>query len=178
ATTKDVKRQFYALSKRCHPDTHASRPDASKKDAESRFHRISEAYHILAHDSRRAKYDRDYHRIHGNGAPPTTPHGTHSSHQSRSRGPAGSRPASGLSPRRGVFKGPPPSFYRQYGQEPPREGDPAADADARGTTGRWGGFSPGQADPDWRPDPYIPHWDRTRHLRTQERILERGRERR
>lgn len=111
ASSKDIKRSFYHLSKTHHPDHNRDDPLASK-----RFMRISEAYSVLSHDDRRAKYDRDVLRLHdqraGAGGPGSASHrgGSYSS-----TGPAGGRPASGLSRRRGTFRGPPPSFYRSGG---------------------------------------------------------------
>lgn len=104
-------RSFYALSKTHHPDHNRADPNASR-----RFMRISEAYNVLSHSPSRAKYDRDVLRLHESqpGAAGTaaaaTPRGSYSS-----TGPAGGRPASGLSRRRGTFRGPPPSFYRSGG---------------------------------------------------------------
>lgn len=108
ASPKDIKRSFYHLSKTHHPDHNRDDPLASK-----RFMRISEAYSVLSHAERRAKYDRDVLRLHDQRAsgPPQHPHGGSYS----STGPAGGRPASGLSRRRGTFRGPPPSFYRSGG---------------------------------------------------------------
>lgn len=73
--------------------------------------RMSEAYSVLSNTNQRAKYDRDILRLHQqhHDAPPP-PRGSYSS-----TGPAGGRPASGLSHRRGTFRGPPPSFYRSGG---------------------------------------------------------------
>lgn len=112
ASPKDIKRSFYHLSKTHHPDHNPDDPLASK-----RFMRISEAYSVLSHTDRRAKYDRDVLRLHdqrsgaGPGGAPQHHHGGSYS----STGPAGGRPASGLSRRRGTFRGPPPSFYRSGG---------------------------------------------------------------
>ncbi|KAI7786478.1 hypothetical protein LA080_003722 [Diaporthe eres] len=111
ASPKDIKRSFYHLSKTHHPDHNRDDPLASK-----RFMRISEAYSVLSHTERRAKYDRDVLRLHdqradaGPGSPQHHRGGSYSS-----TGPAGGRPASGLSRRRGTFRGPPPSFYRSGG---------------------------------------------------------------
>lgn len=107
ASPKDIKRSFYHLSKTHHPDHNRDDPLASK-----RFMRISEAYSVLSHTERRAKYDRDVLRLHDQRAAAAGPqhHGSYSS-----TGPAGGRPASGLSRRRGTFRGPPPSFYRSGG---------------------------------------------------------------
>lgn len=107
ASPKDIKRSFYHLSKTHHPDHNRDDPLASK-----RFMRISEAYSVLSHAERRAKYDRDVLRLHDQPAAAAGPHhgGSYSS-----TGPAGGRPASGLSRRRGTFRGPPPSFYRSGG---------------------------------------------------------------
>lgn len=112
ASPKDIKRSFYHLSKTHHPDHNRDDPLASK-----RFMRISEAYSVLSHTERRAKYDRDVLRLHeqrsaaagGPGSP------QHRGASYSSTGPAGGRPASGLSRRRGTFRGPPPSFYRSGG---------------------------------------------------------------
>ena len=104
------------------------------------------------------------------------------SYSSSSAGPAGSRPASGLSRRRTVFRGPPPSFYAQGGYgawEAKRKG--AAHGHAASASGGavgggvdgggdWGGF-PGQGQRRWPEDefdPSIPHWDRAGHFRTHE----------
>lgn len=76
--------------------------------------RISEAYSTLSHTEKRAKYDRDVLRLHDKSAQQHG--GTHVRTGSySSTGPAGGRPASGLSRRRGTFRGPPPSFYRSGG---------------------------------------------------------------
>lgn len=112
--------QFYLLSKRHHPDHNRDDPAAS-----DRFIRINEAYHVLSTPDRRTKYDRDLARHRpwpANSASPTSYSGTatgsgggrrrHGSYASSSAsGPAGGRPASGLSKRRTQFRGPPPSFY-------------------------------------------------------------------
>lgn len=111
ASPKDIKRSFYHLSKTHHPDHNRDDPLASK-----RFMRISEAYSVLSHTERRAKYDRDVLRLHDQraAAGPGSPQHHHGGSYS-STGPAGGRPASGLSRRRGTFRGPPPSFYRSGG---------------------------------------------------------------
>lgn len=104
----NTSRQFYALSLRHHPDRNRTDPEASQ-----RFARISAAYNTLGNASKRAIYDRD----HGlQTQPRQPPSGSHSSHSANlHRGYAGSRPPSGLSKRRGTFRGPPPSFYDQGG---------------------------------------------------------------
>lgn len=107
-------RSFYSLSKAHHPDHNQADPNASR-----RFMRISEAYSTLSNTTKRAKYDRDVLRLHersaahhhqGGGGHHNIRTGSYSS-----TGPAGGRPASGLSRRRGTFRGPPPSFYRSGG---------------------------------------------------------------
>ncbi|OQD76922.1 hypothetical protein PENDEC_c003G04523 [Penicillium decumbens] len=108
ATAAEIKKQFYALSLRHHPDRNRSDPDASQ-----RFARISSAYNTLGNASRRATYDRE-HNI--NPQPHRQPAGSHSSHSANlHKGYAGSRAPSGLSRRRGTYRGPPPSFYQQGG---------------------------------------------------------------
>jgi hypothetical protein len=120
APPADIKRSFYALSKATHPDHNQHDPAAAGR----RFVRISEAYSVLSSAERRAAYDRDVLRLHDRqrgGAAGAHGHGHHHHQHHRgggsysSTGPAGGRPASGLSRRRGTFHGPPPSFYRNGG---------------------------------------------------------------
>ncbi|CEJ94268.1 hypothetical protein VHEMI09809 [[Torrubiella] hemipterigena] len=99
ASPATIKKSFYALSKAHHPDTNPS-PSAA-----SLFALLSESYTVLSNATRRASYDRDTLRLQ------PARGGSYSSTQS----PAGGRPASGLSKRRGSFRGPPPSFYRSGG---------------------------------------------------------------
>lgn len=152
--------------------------------------RISEAYNILSHSTSRAKYDRDVLRLHeSQPAAAATPRGSYSS-----TGPAGGRPASGLSRRRGTFRGPPPSFYRSGGwgshgakrsaahDESTGTGASSSSSTRKeeqpGTTGytahNAGGMGPGQ-------EPYgrgtaageVPHFDRTAkeaHTRMHDKI--------
>ncbi|KAK4104566.1 DnaJ-domain-containing protein, partial [Parathielavia hyrcaniae] len=116
ASPAEIKRSFYLLSKRHHPDHNPTDPSSP-----TRFMRLSEAYATLSHAEKRARYDRDvmrlvlrsnYNRHHHH-----PPH-KGSSYHSSSTGPAGGRPASGLSSRRttrGTYQGPPPSFFRSGG---------------------------------------------------------------
>lgn len=157
-------RQFYTLSKRYHPDLNPNDSTAS-----SRFVRISEAYHVLASDEKRSRYDRDWHRSKGHS--PHVPRGSFSSHS----GPAGSRPASGLSRRRTQFRGPPPSFYRSggYGGQSEKrsqyqysgQSEPGTSSGS-GESWETGGYSPGQGEPVHDPD--VPHWNRAAHRRTHD----------
>jgi hypothetical protein len=56
ATTAEIKSAYRKLARQCHPDVSAS------PDANARFARISEAYHILIDPMGRAAYDRgQYH---------------------------------------------------------------------------------------------------------------------
>lgn len=76
--------------------------------------RLSEAYAVLSHADKRARYDRHHGHHHpntaGGGERGASYHST-----GPGTGPAGGRPASGLSRRRGTYQGPPPSFYRSGG---------------------------------------------------------------
>lgn len=199
ASTKDIKRSFYHLSKTHHPDHNRDDPLASK-----RFMRISEAYSVLSNTDRRAKYDRDVLRLHDQRAAAAAgPHHRGASYSST--GPAGGRPASGLSRRRGTFRGPPPSFYRSggWGAHGAKRGQAQEDS----TSGSAGGgsahhdahhhghhhhhhhqqqsapgangFGSGGAGPDHDPlggsGGEVPHFDRTAkaaHTRTQGRVDE------
>jgi curved DNA-binding protein CbpA len=155
---------------------------------------ISEAYAVLGTPAKRAAYDRDVLRLH---------HSTHSSHPSSHRGtshhgsyhstgPAGGRPASGLSRRRGTFRGPPPSFYRSGGWGTQSEKRKAAHEESTGggggaafrerggdatssgagtatgaATETAGGMGPGQ-DP-FGHQGHVSHFDREAHTRTHAR---------
>ncbi|KAE8349482.1 hypothetical protein BDV28DRAFT_60647 [Aspergillus coremiiformis] len=120
ASPAEVKKKFYALSLRHHPDRNRNDPKAS-----SRFARISSAYDILSNHTKRAAYDREHGIIahhpstHSTANPGQHPMGSHSSYSAnlhtKGQSYAGSRPASGLSKRRGQFRGPPPSFYAHGG---------------------------------------------------------------
>lgn len=105
ANQAELKRQFYVLSKETHPDINRQDPKASE-----RFAQISESYSVLADPEKRKRYDRDVMREH------QLQHRQRGHHSAGRTGSyAGSRPASGLSKRRSVFKGPPPSFYAHGG---------------------------------------------------------------
>ena len=183
ASPAEIKKQFYALSKKYHPDVNHA-PSASE-----RFVNISEAYHILGSAEKKGKYDRDLQRAHGGGGVGART----GSFSSRSAGgPAGGRPASGLSKRRSQFRGPPPSFYAQggYGSQGGKRQRAQANADEQAQaraqqsgphdpnhpsglgsqpnyTGS-GGFSPGSGDAEFDPDPSMPYFDKAGHRRTHE----------
>ncbi|KAF2431814.1 DnaJ-domain-containing protein [Tothia fuscella] len=198
ATTADIKKQFYALSKKHHPDLNPS------KNSSQKFVQISEAYHVLGSTTKRTTYDRDYQRIH---FPPAArqqhPHGSFSSHQTSSH--AGGRPASGLSRRRTQFRGPPPSFYRSggYGNTSPKRertaqetsshshshshsqqrqreaGTPPHGPGGLGSTPHsQNGQQPREEDDPSSPfvnehHQDVPHWDREAHHRTHETLQQR-----
>ncbi|KAI1820302.1 DnaJ-domain-containing protein [Xylaria intraflava] len=176
ATASEIKKSFYSLSKAHHPDVqdHPKRRAAAK-----RFMRISEAYSILSSPTKRAKYDRDHMHLAQASASTPAPHPQRRGSYA-STGPAGGRPASGLSRRRGTFQGPPPSFFRGGGwgaswekrqaahegtasgpgpgQNPPPNPGPGP---GPGGKGPLGGMGPGQ-------DPFghggeVPHFDREGH---------------
>ncbi|KAL9109404.1 MAG: hypothetical protein Q9227_005911 [Pyrenula ochraceoflavens] len=159
ATPAEIKKQFYHLSKTSHPDRNPSDPNAS-----SRFASINESYQVLSDPDRRSRYDREIMPANtspaGNGSP--THRGSY----------AGSRPASGLSKRRGTFRGPPPSFYAQGGTFHPR---PPPNPD-NSTTSSGGGFGPGGATSSAEND--VPHFDRQATYKTQSNEDNRRAERR
>ncbi|KAK3903832.1 hypothetical protein C8A05DRAFT_14224 [Staphylotrichum tortipilum] len=180
ASPAEIKKSFYLLSKRHHPDHNPSDPHAP-----SRFMTISEAYSVLGHAEKRARYDRD--------VLPRHQHPKSATSSYSSTNPAGGRPASGLSRRRGTYQGPPPSFYRSGGwgshsakrraaheestgqnqagysshssSQPPPPPPPPPGASGLG------GMGPGQ-------DPFghqsdVPHFDRAAHERAQRRADDR-----
>lgn len=52
AAAKDVKKAYYQLAKKYHPDTNKNDPDAQKK-----FQEVSEAYEVLSDETKRKEYD-------------------------------------------------------------------------------------------------------------------------
>ncbi|XP_015440450.1 PREDICTED: protein tumorous imaginal discs, mitochondrial-like isoform X2 [Dufourea novaeangliae] len=52
ASAKDIKKAYYQLAKKYHPDTNKGDPDASRK-----FQEVSEAYEVLSDDTKRKEYD-------------------------------------------------------------------------------------------------------------------------
>lgn len=113
ASQPDIKKAFYTLSKRHHPD----RNPHNQEEASAKFVACSDAYAVLGNPSKRAAYDRS----HGFSSPsPSSSAGStgpvnHAGSYSSASAAAGGRPASGLSRRRGAFRGPPPSFYKNGG---------------------------------------------------------------
>ncbi|KAL2073160.1 hypothetical protein VTL71DRAFT_10484 [Oculimacula yallundae] len=167
ATPAEVKKSFYALSKTHHPDLNPNDPTAS-----SRFVAISDAYAILGTPAKREEYDRSLDLSSSSSSSTSSTHRPHGSYHSS--GPAGGRPASGLSRRRTQFHGPPPSFYRSGGwgthsskrkaaQDSHAE-SPAGTASASSEGGMGHGQKP------WGHDEVndVPHFDREGHYRTQE----------
>lgn len=150
-TKAELKKHFYILSKEHHPDLRRNDPKAGE-----RFSQISESYSVLSDPEKRRRYDRDHMRNHNS-------HGR--SHGPGHRGSyAGSRPASGLSKRRGTFRGPPPSFYAH--------GNPSANTarQASGSGGQGDGTAnPGGFDASRFTDPgqFDPEFDASRVFRTQ-----------
>ncbi|EFQ98845.1 DnaJ domain-containing protein [Nannizzia gypsea CBS 118893] len=152
ATTDEIKKKFYVLSLAHHPDRNKE-PGAADK-----FSSISSAYHVLANPKKRARYDRENSiRIPSASGTATRPGTGSFSSASASAGVSqfGSRPASGLSKRRGTFKGPPPSFYAHGGY---------------GTSQRQSHeHQPGphqQEHPEYHHSD-VPHFDARSHRRTQ-----------
>ncbi|XP_026283350.1 protein tumorous imaginal discs, mitochondrial isoform X1 [Frankliniella occidentalis] len=52
ADSKEIKKAYYQLAKKYHPDTNKDDPNASKK-----FQEVSEAYEVLSDDTKRREYD-------------------------------------------------------------------------------------------------------------------------
>ncbi|GAB0086175.1 Protein tumorous imaginal discs, mitochondrial [Sergentomyia squamirostris] len=52
SSAKDIKKAYYELAKKYHPDTNKDDPNASKK-----FQEVSEAYEVLSDDTKRREYD-------------------------------------------------------------------------------------------------------------------------
>ncbi|XP_016839471.1 protein tumorous imaginal discs, mitochondrial isoform X2 [Nasonia vitripennis] len=52
SSAKDIKKAYYQLAKKYHPDTNKDDPNASKK-----FQEVSEAYEVLSDETKRKEYD-------------------------------------------------------------------------------------------------------------------------
>ncbi|KAJ8678986.1 hypothetical protein QAD02_014773 [Eretmocerus hayati] len=52
ASAKDIKKAYYQLAKKYHPDTNKEDPNASKK-----FQEVSEAYEVLSDETKRKEFD-------------------------------------------------------------------------------------------------------------------------
>ncbi|KAF9887889.1 hypothetical protein FE257_009549 [Aspergillus nanangensis] len=172
ASPSEIKQKFYSLSLRHHPDRNRNDPTASE-----RFARISSAYNVLSNHTKRATYDRDHgilaHHMsstHSTAQPGQNPMGSHSSYSAnlhhKGASYAGSRPASGLSKRRGPFRGPPPSFYAHGGygnRKPPPGGTSSSSSSFAG-----GRAAPGSEDPTSFIDRNtVNHFNARGHFRTQ-----------
>ncbi|KAK3377934.1 DnaJ domain-containing protein [Podospora didyma] len=164
ASHAEIKKSFYHLSKQSHPDHNPADPGAPR-----RFMRISEAYSVLSHAEKRARYDRTLPRR------PHVPFHPNAAGSYHSTGPAGGRPASGLSRRRGTFTGPPPSFFRSGGWGAQGAKRRAAHEESTGgaSTGAAPGMGPGQ-DPHRHKQNTSPHFDRESHERTHRHNDERA----
>lgn len=154
--------------------------------------RISEAYAILSVPAKRQAYDRDTLRLSQHNHPHHHNHHRAPGSSYHSTNPAGGRPATGLSRRRGAFQGPPPSFFRSGGWGAHGAKRRAAHEDSTGTggsttnahahahahhhreeagagAGTMGGMGPGQ-DPLKHAGREVPHFDRAGHERTTGRL--------
>ncbi|KAK1492558.1 DnaJ domain-containing protein [Colletotrichum cuscutae] len=162
ASPSDIKKSFYALSKTHHPDHNRDDPNASRK-----FHAIAEAYSVLGTPAKRAAYDRSL---------PSSSHNSHHGAHRRgsyhsSSGPAGGRPASGLSRRRTTFRGPPPSFYRSggWGEHSAKRREAHDDTTGTGAEKEQPGMGPG-SDPYGHTRSAAPrHFDSHTHTKTQQK---------
>ncbi|KAG5931123.1 hypothetical protein E4U53_001937 [Claviceps sorghi] len=168
ASPGEIKKSFYSLSKTHHPDVNPSDPRAAQT-----FSLLSESYTVLSDPTARAKYDRDMLRLRQRQQQHHDHHGAsyHSAH------PAGGRAPSGLSRRRGSFRGPPPSFYKNgaWGAQAERrqraqaEAEAAQHAHAHART-HHGGMGPGSDPFNFTArDSVPPHFDRDAHTRTHRR---------
>ncbi|CAM1329660.1 DNAJA3 (predicted), partial [Pycnogonum litorale] len=53
ASQKDIKKSYYQLAKKYHPDSHKSDKESAKK-----FQEVSEAYEVIGDDTKRKQYDQ------------------------------------------------------------------------------------------------------------------------
>ena len=154
-----LRRSFYRLSKAHHPDINPNDPSASHT-----FSLLSESYTVLSDPPRRAAYDRDVLRLHQHASPHAAGAAAGASYHS-STTPAGGRPASGLSRRRGTFRGPPPSFYRSGGWGPQADKRQKAHHETTGAHSHDTGQRPGHHHHhhDHHPNPFAEHQHQHQH---------------
>ncbi|RDL37816.1 uncharacterized protein BP5553_05249 [Venustampulla echinocandica] len=169
ATPSEVKKSFYALSIKHHPDKNPDDPNASK-----RFIELTEAYSVLGIPAKRQQYDRDFRHSH----PHSHRHQPAHKGSYHSSGPAGGRPASGLSRRRAQFRGPPPSFYSSGGWGSQASKRQAAQESSTAYAFTGGGMGPGQSPFGEVHAQNVPHFDRSEHLRTHQNHIRRQMDRR
>lgn len=176
ASAGEIKRQFYTLSKKHHPDHNASDPDAS-----TRFVAISEAYHVLSVPEKRAQYDAQLSHASsrssrwGGASTSSYPQGSYSSASY-----AGSRPASGLNKKRSTFRGPPPSFYKSggYGRHSAKRSEYAqyqhagSQTEQNTTSDSYGGFGEGYGPGQAGQGNEVPHFDDRKHKQTHDTVYE------
>lgn len=189
ASSSDIKKSFYTLSKTFHPDrTRTSSPEEAEASSQ-KFLAISEAYSVLGDRSKRERYDRERASYQGSG-------GSVHTRDSQSSFNPGGRTASGLSKRRSTFRGPPPSFYRSGGWGASASKRQQAQSDSEGQRFRKESEANGkendtkyrqQTPPEKEGWPFaadpndVRHFNRGSHFRTQSTIeqqLSRGRRKR
>ncbi|KAL9084767.1 MAG: hypothetical protein Q9159_005052 [Coniocarpon cinnabarinum] len=186
ASSKEIKSQFYSLSKQHHPDVTRNLPESEAQSHRAKFEAVSDAYHVLGDTDRKSKYDRERN--------PTTTNTYTGGSGGAAQYSRGGRPASGLSRRRSTFTGPPPSFYRSGGwgtsSGARRRKQDAEDtgnkqrAYARTTHFSDADFASSKDENGW---PFstdsndVPHFDRAGHYRTTTNVeeqLRQGRQKR
>ncbi|CBX91960.1 hypothetical protein LEMA_P046660.1 [Plenodomus lingam JN3] len=179
ASAAEIKRQFYTLSKKHHPDRNQNDPNAS-----TRFVAISEAYHVLSVPEKRAQYDATLQSAQasswGRSSSGSSAGGQGYPQGSYSSASFGSRPASGLNKKRSTFRGPPPSFYKSggYGEFGAKRSEHAYQSSTTASGGHeqkagqqsygeYGGFGPGQQGHGNQ----VPHFDGKRHKQTHDNVF-------
>lgn len=58
ANTRKIKKAYRMLAMKLHPDKHSGASEQKRKEVESEFQEVAEAYEVLSDDEKRAKYDR------------------------------------------------------------------------------------------------------------------------
>jgi curved DNA-binding protein CbpA len=122
-------------------------------EASARFAQLSESYSVLANPEKRKRYDRDRFRARQASHSATRAVGHTGSY-------AGSRPPSGLSKRRGAFRGPPPSFYTHGGSSAKNTSSASSSASRGPAPGGTFDASQYSSNPD-------PNFDSTSTFKTQ-----------
>lgn len=84
ASAKDIKKAYYQLAKKYHPDVNTNKNDA---DASKKFQEVSAAYEVLSDETKRREYDtygQTTEQMHRNGGATGHGHGFNQSYEYRS----------------------------------------------------------------------------------------------
>lgn len=71
ATPSQVKKSYYELAKKFHPDTNRNKPTDERRRAEKKYSRVKEAYDVLGTKEKRTLFDQELRQRHGSSSSPS-----------------------------------------------------------------------------------------------------------